>query len=279
MLLQPEVRSARRALERLLHRTAWTGDVDAALIAVQEALINAERHGDGLREVKFGFDGDTLLVEVADQSASFNADAYLRRAPDLMSERGRGLWLIGCLSTEVQIVEEPEGARVRLTFCPDDPAVSPSGEGTVDAPKPRAAAPDELLLPALEALGRDVLDTMHAVAVLTDGELVIRAVVGDLEWVPGVDAVDAVGRDARTFTAIVKHLMSDPVAFEDRLYRCYAHLDEPSSELFAMADGGMLERRSGPVVRGGKQLGHLAVYVVHDPKSLAGALAGLSGEA
>jgi anti-sigma regulatory factor (Ser/Thr protein kinase) len=50
--LPAAVREARAELSQLLRRTGWSGDVDATLIAVQEALINADRHGGGIRDVR-----------------------------------------------------------------------------------------------------------------------------------------------------------------------------------------------------------------------------------
>jgi anti-sigma regulatory factor (Ser/Thr protein kinase) len=268
--LPPEVRSARRELERLLIRSAWSGDVDAALIAVQEALINAERHGDGLREVRARIAGEVLEVEVADCGRAFSADPYLHQSPDPMSERGRGLWLIGHLAAQIHVEAESEGSRVRLLFVPDSVAAAlpeePAGGSTNGALIDLSALP----IPPIGELGEEIIAALGAAVVITDTHLTVCAVAGDVEGVLGMTRSSAIGQDGRTFAAEVKHRFVDPVDFEDRLFSSYAHLDEPCDDRFPMVGGGLLHRSSRPLLHEGGVVAHLGVYTRHRGAEAAG---------
>lgn len=68
-------------------RVGWKGDENLVLLAVQEALTNAVRHGRGLRRASAQVSGGELVVEVADYGKAFEAGPYVRSTPDLLAAR------------------------------------------------------------------------------------------------------------------------------------------------------------------------------------------------
>ncbi|MFP5319426.1 MAG: ATP-binding protein [Acidimicrobiia bacterium] len=108
---------ARRELQALLARERWPGDVDAAVLAVHEALTNAIEHGGGVRWVRAAVEGAVLEVEVCDAGSGFAVGGW-RTPPDPMSERGRGLWLISRLADGYDVATTAEGTCLRLRFLP-----------------------------------------------------------------------------------------------------------------------------------------------------------------
>lgn len=113
---QPAV--ARAQLARMLAAAGWPDDVDGILLAAHEAMINALRHAGGITRAIAGFEGDTLVVEVWDRGGGFSVPRF-PAAPDARAERGRGLFLMTRLATEVQV--KRTGADVGLVLRFDRP--------------------------------------------------------------------------------------------------------------------------------------------------------------
>ncbi len=109
-------RDARRALQSILADNDWHGDIDSVVLAVHEAIINAESHGQGLSRVAASVQGDDLLVEVCDAGTGFRGGWPVATPPDPLSERGRGLWLISQIARRVEVHQGPTGACLRLRF-------------------------------------------------------------------------------------------------------------------------------------------------------------------
>ena len=108
-------RDARRALQSILDENDWHGDVDAVVLAVHEAMVNAESHGQGLARVAASVDGEDLLVEVCDTGSGLPG-GWPATPPDPLSERGRGLWLISQIACRVEVHQSPRGACMLLRF-------------------------------------------------------------------------------------------------------------------------------------------------------------------
>ena len=101
--LSPQPTVARRELTALLVDAGWEGDVDAVVLAVHEAMVNAHRHGGGLRRVTASVAGDSVTVEVCDRGAGFKLPDGPDQ-PDAAGERGRGLYLIRRLAADARVV-------------------------------------------------------------------------------------------------------------------------------------------------------------------------------
>lgn len=106
---------ARRELTAMLTDAGWDGDVDGVLLAVHEAMVNAQRHGGGVTHAGAGFDGRSLVVEITDRGRGFDVPDS-SGMPDLTAERGRGLFLIRRLATDAHLVRDGADVRLVLTF-------------------------------------------------------------------------------------------------------------------------------------------------------------------
>ncbi len=100
--LSPQPASARRQLAKALCDAGWDGDIDAVLLAVHEAMVNAQRHGGGVTRATATVDGETLVVEVADRGRGFGV-AESPPMPDTSAETGRGLYLIRRLAADAHV--------------------------------------------------------------------------------------------------------------------------------------------------------------------------------
>ncbi len=121
---------ARREVESLVLRNGWTRSDDVVL-ALHEALVNAQRHAGGAVRAEACIDGTSLVLQVWDRGPGFDLDPYVRRPPDPMAERGRGLWLISQLATAVERRYHDDGVALVMRF--ERP------RGTASAPAGRAA--------------------------------------------------------------------------------------------------------------------------------------------
>ena len=111
--LPPQPAAARRELTHMLAEAGWAGDVDAVLLAVHEAMVNSQRHAGGVTRATACLDGDAVVVTVSDRGRGFGV-AHSPPMPDVSAERGRGLFLIGRLATDVQL--DRTGCDVRLVL-------------------------------------------------------------------------------------------------------------------------------------------------------------------
>lgn len=106
---------ARRELARLLHDATWGGDVDGVILAVHEAMVNAQRHGGGVTRATADIEGRTVVVEVSDQGKGFDVPDSPALA-DVTAERGRGLFLIRHLVADAHVVRAGLDVRLVMTF-------------------------------------------------------------------------------------------------------------------------------------------------------------------
>ena len=107
---------ARREIEALLARHAWAVGTDGVVLALHEALVNAQRHAGGAVRAEACIDGSSLVLQVWDRGPGFDLDPYIRRPPDPTSERGRGLWLISQVATAVDVRYHDDGVALVMRF-------------------------------------------------------------------------------------------------------------------------------------------------------------------
>lgn len=116
--LSQEPAIARRQLADLLTEVGWADDaVQGVQLAVHEAIVNAHRHAGGVRRATAGFAGDSLVVEVWDRGEGLEIPK-LRSVPDTLAERGRGLFIMNRLATEIGAVRRDDGMCLILRFDP-----------------------------------------------------------------------------------------------------------------------------------------------------------------
>ena len=117
--LSPEPTLARHQVRGLLHEIGWACDPDDVVLAVHEALVNAQRHGGAVLRAEMVEEGSSLVVRVWDEGPGFDLDAHVTSTPEPLSERGRGLWLIGHMTTTCEVEHDADGALLVMRFeCP-----------------------------------------------------------------------------------------------------------------------------------------------------------------
>jgi serine/threonine-protein kinase RsbW len=111
-----------RSAVTALRHTVTAGAVAAGLtgdqlgdfvVAVNELLTNAVRHGGGAGHLTVWCDGDIVMCEVSDRGGGLGPLPAKRPAPD--QPGGRGLWLVRELTDTCEIKTGPDGTAVRIS--------------------------------------------------------------------------------------------------------------------------------------------------------------------
>jgi anti-sigma regulatory factor (Ser/Thr protein kinase) len=108
--------AARGQVERLLRGELPSDQIDDVVLALHEALVNAARHAGGARAVEATIDHACLVVRVWDNGPGFPLGPYLQRPPEVMAERGRGLWLIDRLTSSCEVQRDRRGNVLIMRF-------------------------------------------------------------------------------------------------------------------------------------------------------------------
>ncbi|SNT15238.1 Anti-sigma regulatory factor (Ser/Thr protein kinase) [Asanoa hainanensis] len=90
--------------------------LDDFVLAVNELITNAVRHGGGAGELRLWRSDGTLVCEVSDGGGGIGAERLAnqeRPAPDVAG--GWGLWLAGQLSDSMRVATGPAGTTVRIS--------------------------------------------------------------------------------------------------------------------------------------------------------------------
>jgi serine/threonine-protein kinase RsbW len=90
--------------------------LDDFVLAINELLTNAVRHGGGTGRIQLWRGADALVCEVSDAGSGIEPDrlsAEDRPAPD--TPGGWGLWLAQQLSDRMEVQTGPRGTTVRIT--------------------------------------------------------------------------------------------------------------------------------------------------------------------
>jgi serine/threonine-protein kinase RsbW len=108
------VTALRHAVAAAAARAGLAGQrLDDFVVAVNELLTNAVRHGGGAGHLALWRSATAVMCEVSDRGAGLDGAARAGRpAPDVPG--GRGLWLAGELTDELEIKSGEEGTAVRI---------------------------------------------------------------------------------------------------------------------------------------------------------------------
>lgn len=100
-------RAAREAFTRCLRDVGFTQEeLSFAELIFGELLGNVVRYAPGIVRIKLDLSGDLPVLHVLDQGCGFEHNP---RLPELMSERGRGLFIVTSLAEAVYISKGEEG--------------------------------------------------------------------------------------------------------------------------------------------------------------------------
>lgn len=119
-------REIRCYLER--HGTGDPGDLEAAELAVAELLANAHEYGAGPIWVTLDWTDERPLLAVHDLGPAFEISTV---TPDVLAERGRGLWLVSRFTTELDMAAKRAGGKVVSARLP----VSRRADFSLDPPR------------------------------------------------------------------------------------------------------------------------------------------------
>lgn len=111
------VGTVRHACAKELRRAGLTGeDLTSAELVLGELLGNVYRHAPGQAEVRLDLAGSAPIVHVLDTGPGFEVDPHL--PADVMSERGRGLYIIAALVAGFSAKRRSHGvgSHVRVTL-------------------------------------------------------------------------------------------------------------------------------------------------------------------
>jgi len=111
-------------LKVLLAGTRWCRESDSVVLAVHEALINADRHGGGVVRAHAVVDGASLVVVVCDRGPGFEIPETMAApttSSDPFAENGRGLWLIRQIASRAETGRDCGDFCLRMRFDPPGP--------------------------------------------------------------------------------------------------------------------------------------------------------------
>lgn len=130
-----DVTAVRHALASQVAAAGLAGEVgDDFVLAANELVTNAVRHGGGSGRVTLRRLDDVVVCEVTDHGGG--ADALPVRAPRADVPGGRGLWLAHQLTGSLLLTRRPDGVTAMVSAC-----LSPTG-GTASGEPAAARAED-----------------------------------------------------------------------------------------------------------------------------------------
>ncbi|MFI7542113.1 ATP-binding protein [Actinoplanes sp. NPDC049599] len=123
-----EITEMRHDLRRHAERTGLRGDaLDDFVMAVNELVTNAVRHGGGWGSLRLTLNADTLIADVSDRGAGFAGRLPVTAGPPAADvPGGRGILLARRLTDTLLISDGPEGVTVTVTRCLSAPASAPT---------------------------------------------------------------------------------------------------------------------------------------------------------
>ncbi|MFY1654874.1 ATP-binding protein [Solwaraspora sp. WMMB762] len=102
--------------------------LDDFVLAVNELITNAVRHGGGQGWLRMWRDTQSMYCEVADNGQGIGTDRLRNRdRPAPNTAGGWGLWLTERLTDTMAVATGPEGTTVRISLRLTDPTASGAG--------------------------------------------------------------------------------------------------------------------------------------------------------
>jgi anti-sigma regulatory factor (Ser/Thr protein kinase) len=110
-----DVSALRRELRALMAQASVApADADAMLLAADEVLANAERHGGGVRELRAGAVDGRFVFEISDSGPGFDDALAGYMPPTPVSGDGVGLWVARQVTRRLDLEPSGDGFTVRL---------------------------------------------------------------------------------------------------------------------------------------------------------------------
>ena len=114
-----EIAEVRAVVRDIAVRNGFPERAGDLVLALDEAIANAQEHGRPPIEVTAWVDG-RLVVVVGDVGGGFDrARVWSTHPPPPLGRRGRGLWIIRQLTDLVSITTGDAGTQVRMELSPE----------------------------------------------------------------------------------------------------------------------------------------------------------------
>jgi len=84
------------------------------ILAASEILSNAQRHGEGPRELRVGAVDGRFVCEIADRGSGLDDPLAGYLPPGTAGRYGAGLWVARQLTDRLELISSPDGLTVRL---------------------------------------------------------------------------------------------------------------------------------------------------------------------
>ncbi|SCL13373.1 ATP-binding protein [Micromonospora inyonensis] len=126
---QAQVTELRHSVTSCAHAAGLSGQrLDDFVLAVNELITNAVRHGGGQGWLRLWRQAESMLCEVSDHGQGISAQRlHDRRRPAPETAGGWGLWLARELSDTMQVETGTAGTTVRISTALQSP--QPTGHG------------------------------------------------------------------------------------------------------------------------------------------------------
>jgi anti-sigma regulatory factor (Ser/Thr protein kinase) len=111
-------RSARRVKRALLWQLGeMTGDADlaSAELVINELFANVARHTPGPADVMLEWHNEQATIHVTDRGRAFTPPDFSKQI-ELLSESGRGLFLVRCVAQDLRVERTATGNRVSVVL-------------------------------------------------------------------------------------------------------------------------------------------------------------------
>src|ERR1700733_7960723 len=103
-----------RFVNTLRRHAGWAVDEYAASVVFSELVSNVATHSPGPIDIVLECDNQDIVLEVTDRGSGFRFTPKL--PSDMLSEGGRGLYLVSKYATAVELVRAGPGTTVRATL-------------------------------------------------------------------------------------------------------------------------------------------------------------------
>jgi anti-sigma regulatory factor (Ser/Thr protein kinase) len=105
-----------RLRERMQEASVPHADVEEMLLAIDEILANAERHGGGVRQLRAGRVGERFVLEVSDRGGGLQDPLAGYLPPKPGAVEGVGLWVARQVTRRLDVIPGADGLTVRLSI-------------------------------------------------------------------------------------------------------------------------------------------------------------------
>ena len=115
LALEADAFTLRRRLRELMEQASVRrSEIEEMLLAADEVLANAERHGGGATQLRAGLLDAGFVLEISDRGEGFENPLAGYLPPRQDTEDGVGLWVARQVTRRLDVIPGPDGLTIRL---------------------------------------------------------------------------------------------------------------------------------------------------------------------